>query len=221
MNNQVELKNMQDKYQDAIKEVQRTQKKLKDAEENLNDSNSNVNDLVGQLRTREQEREELEKSIKNNQSTDEEEIKNKQIEINQLSLRFHTEKARADKLEQALEQARNENTQLKNQAKEKRLNDDGVVRHYDEFLQFKEHVLKEIAELKEGTNQKETEGRSSESNGAKDKKQSKRKRRKKKLNTADLEPSKQATKSSPEETDDSGTSSEEVEEQEKVEHTQN
>ena len=61
VNNQVELKNIQDKYQEANKTITKIQRKLDEAKENLKDSNSNVNALVGQVKLREQEREELEK----------------------------------------------------------------------------------------------------------------------------------------------------------------
>ena len=84
MNYQVEIQNAQDQYQDTSKKVERTEKKLlKETEENLRDSNSNVNDLVGQLKTREHEIEELEKN--NGTESKYEEKRNKQVEINQLS----------------------------------------------------------------------------------------------------------------------------------------
>ena len=210
VNYQVEMKNVQDKQQDAEEEVNKLKKELNDADKNLKESNANVNALVGQLKTREEEREALENNIENFQSKEKDQLKSQQIELNQFELRFNTEKNRADTLERALAQARDENTRLKNEMKELKQNNKGSNEqssHYAEFLKFKGEVLKEIGDLKE--NQMKSESRTCGQIEKNEEKRSRKKKNKKKQGQKEEgEASKQAKNRQVENTDSSSSSSE-------------
>ena len=100
-------------------------------------------------------------------------------------MRYNTERERAEKLEQALNQTRDENTKVKNQIKEVKENGIGNREHtsHAEFKQFRDHVLREIADLKQDKEKQGMSVRKTSSEGTEEKRgdgKTKKKKRKKK-----------------------------------------
>ena len=142
-------------------------------------------------------------------------LKTQQTEYNQLELRFNTEKTRADTLDRALAQVRDENTRLKNEMKGMKQNNTGSNEqssHYAEFTKFKRKVMKEIGDLKEKVKEKEKNV---------DKPSRKKKNKKKKVLTEEGDTSKQLKNGLVENVDSSSSSSEDEGVFEIAEETEN